>query len=357
MTFGESHKERYGECSKADAFEILDHFYKEGGNFVDTANAYRDGESEIWLGEWMSSRNVRDEIVLATKYTSGWQHHKDDVLQSNYIGTGSKSMRLSLESSLQRLQTTYIDIFYVHWWDDTTTIPELMHSLNDLVVSGKVIYLGISDTPAWVVSMANEYARHHGLRPFVVYQGMWNAGMRDFERDILPMCMQQGMAICAYGVLGAGRFQTEAGFEQREKGHDGRKFVKVSEHDKLVSKVLEGIARDKGVELLHVALAYVQQKAPYVFPLVGQRKISHLAGSIAGLSVTLTTAEIEKIESSYLFDHGFPHTFLSGSLFENTTESRQIRGPQDVWLTRAQTTTKYDWVQAPEALRPQGSNK
>jgi aryl-alcohol dehydrogenase-like predicted oxidoreductase len=159
MTFGTSQASTYGECSKEDAFAILDHFYSHGGNFIDTANGYQNGESEEWLGEWMTARDNRDEIVLATKYTVNYMKANEDKIQSNYIGNGTKSMKLSLEASLKKLQTTYIDLFYLHWWDSTTSISEMMHSLNDLVISGKVLYLGISDTPAWIVSMANEYAR------------------------------------------------------------------------------------------------------------------------------------------------------------------------------------------------------
>lgn len=350
MTFGNKQPERYGEVSKDEAFAIMDHFYSQGGNFIDTANGYQYGQSEEWVGEWMSKRNNRDEIVLATKYTSNYMdNRKDDVIQSNYLGNGSKSMKLSLEASLKKLQTTYIDLFYVHWWDSTTTIPEIMHSLNDLIVAGKVLYLGVSDTPAWVVSMANEYARNNGLRQFTVYQGMWNAGMRDFERDIIPMYSHQGMGLAPYGVLGQGRFQTEEGFKQREMHNPGRNLIPLSEHDKRVSKALEEIAKAKGVELLHIALAYVIQKTPYVFPIVGQRKIEHLKGSITALSVALTEEEINKVESAYEFDHGFPHTFLSGSLFDVSTP-RQVQGPGDVWLTK--TGEKFDWVEGPKALKP-----
>ncbi|KAJ4371631.1 hypothetical protein N0V83_004851 [Neocucurbitaria cava] len=349
MTFGESNPERYGVCSKEESFRILDHFYSEGGNFIDTANGYRNGQSEQWLGEWMAARQNRDDIVLATKYTSGYKTHQQERIQSNYTGTGSKSMKLSLESSLKSLQTTYIDLFYVHWWDSTTSIPELMHSLNDLVAAGKVLYLGISDTPAWIVSMANEYARNHGLRPFSVYQGMWNAGMRDFERDIIPMCRQQGMALCPYGVLGQGRFQTKEAYKKREKSHEGRNLIPLSEHDKRISKVLEEVAEAKGCELLQVALAYIMQKVPYVFPIVGQRKADHLKASIAGLSVLLTDDDIKKVESAYVFDHGFPHTFLSGSLFDASTP-RQVQGPGDVWLTKG--SGRFDWVKDSKAIRP-----
>ncbi|KAL4914565.1 NADP-dependent oxidoreductase domain-containing protein [Aspergillus aurantiobrunneus] len=310
MTFGTAHSERYGHCTKDDAFNVLDTFYSQGGNFIDTANAYREGQSEEWLGEWMAARKNRDEIVLATKYTTPWQTHVRTKLQSNFGGNNVKSLKVALDASLQRLGTSYIDLYYVHWWDYTTSIPEMMHALNDLVSAGKVLYLGISDTPAWVVSKANEYARQKGLRQFVVYQGMWNATMRDFERDIIPMCRDEGMGLCPYGVLNQGRFQTEEGFREREKHNEGRNFIATTQRDKEVSRVLEQIATRKGVDLLHVALAYVMDKAPYVFPIVGARKVSHIEGSIGGLGVTLDEGEIGQIEAAYEFDFGFPHSFL-----------------------------------------------
>jgi aryl-alcohol dehydrogenase-like predicted oxidoreductase len=238
MNFGEAHKHRMGECSKETAFEILDYFKSQGGNFIDTANSYQDEESEIWLGEWLSSRGNRDEIVLATKFTTGYKTHQKEKIQSNYGGNGTKSLRVSVELSLKKLQTDYIDLLYLHWWDYSVTIPELMHSLNDLVVAGKVLYLGVSDTPAWVVAKANQYARDHGLRQFVVYQGLWNASIRDFERDIIPMCRDEGMGLLPYGTLGQGRFQTEEGFKEREKNNPGRKMKPANEQVGLSSRFL-----------------------------------------------------------------------------------------------------------------------
>lgn len=351
LTFGGRSQERYGECSREDAFEILDYFYSQGGNFIDTASGYQEGESEVLVGEWIRSRSNRDQIVLATKYATPYMLHHTDRIQSNYGGNSAKSMKVSVDESLRKLQTSYIDLLYVHWWDYTTSIPELMHSLNDLVVAGKVIYLGISDTPAWVVTKANQYARDHGLRQFSVYQGMWNAGMRDFERDINPMARDKGMALCPYGVLNQGRFQTEEGFKQREKHNPGRKFIPTSEHDKRVSAVLEDVANAKEVELLNVALAYVMQKAPYVFPIVGGRKVEHLKGSIAGLSVVLTEEEIQKVECAYPFDFGFPNTFLSGSMIEQEgTTPRMADKPGDIWLTKM--LGRFDWVDQTKAIRP-----
>lgn len=229
-----------------------------------------------------------------------------------------------------------------------------MQSLNDLVSSGKVIYLGISDAPAWIVTLANEYARNHGLRQFTVYQGFWNAGVRDLERDIIPMCQHQGMGILPYGVLGQGRFQTEQGYKEREKGHEGRSLVPLTEHDKRVSKVLEEVADAKGVELHHVALAYILQRVPYVFPIVGQRTVKHLESSINTLSVSLTEEEIKKVESAYDFEYGFPRTLLTLMILNKGSEPpRRAWGPEDVAMTRLQCPDQeFDWVKGPSPLVP-----
>ncbi|KAF4774480.1 hypothetical protein HER10_EVM0000070 [Colletotrichum scovillei] len=346
MNFGEKQKATMGECTKETALEIMDHYYSQGGNFIDTANNYQAGQSEEWVGEWLASRGNRDDIVLATKYSSAYQLHDKSKLQSNYGGNSTKSLKHSVARSLKALQTTYIDILYLHWWDYSASIPEVMHSLNDLVTSGQVHYLGISDTPAWVVAKANQYARLSGLRQFVVYQGNWNASLRDFEREIIPMCMDEGMGLCPWGVLNAGRFQTEEGFKEREKHNPGRQN-KVSEHDKKVSKALETVANAKGASLLDVAVAYVMHKAPFVFPIVGGRKLGHIESNIKGLGLALTEEDIREIESSHEFDPGFPHTFLSGtSLFGGAPKGAYH--PGDVWLTNLMG--KFDWVDAPKAI-------
>ncbi|KAJ5648634.1 hypothetical protein N7490_005006 [Penicillium lividum] len=342
MNFGDAWKERLGECQKETVFEILDYFVSQGGNFIDTANSYQDEQSEEWIGEWIAKRQNRDELVLATKYSSSYKSHKKDKIQSNYGGNGAKSMRVSVDLSLQKLQTSYIDLFYLHWWDYSVSIPELMHALNDLVVSGKVIYLGISDCPAWVVAKANQYARDHGLRQFSVYQGLWNASIRDFEREILPMCRDENMGVVPWGTLGQGRFHTAAGYAEREKNNPGRKGRDPSPTEKKVAQALEKIANSKQTEITSVALAYVRHKAPYVFPIVGGRKVEHLRGNIAALNLSLSAEEIAQIESAYSFDHGFPHTFLSGSSFEGS-DPRGPDGPGDVWLTKL--LGNFDWVQ------------
>ena len=139
----------------------------------------------------MEQRGLREEIVLATKYTANYRRGKGGQ-HSAFVGNSVKSMHNSVTASLKKLRTDYIDILYVHWWEYTTSVEEVMDGLHTLVLQGKVLYLGVSDTPAWIVGTANTYARLTGKTPFTIYQGKWSIMDRDFERDILPMAVAQG---------------------------------------------------------------------------------------------------------------------------------------------------------------------
>jgi len=309
MNFGDAWKDFLGECNKETSFAMLDFFYSNGGNFIDTANNYQGEESETWIGEWMQKNQNRDEIVLATKYTTGYRATgATEKIKSNFQGNHSKSLRLSVNASLKKLQTDYIDLLYVHWWDYTTSIPELMNSLHQLVMAGKVLYLGISDTPAWVVVKCNDYSRFHGLTQFSVYQGHWSAAFRDFEREILPMIQAENMGIAPWGALGRGQFKSAEEYNDAER--DGRKMGPQSEKHRKMAMKLDEIAKKKNTAITSVALAYVMHKAPHVFPIVGGRKIEHLKGNIEGLGVELTQQEIDDIEDAEDFDVGFPQSFL-----------------------------------------------
>ncbi|KAI6082005.1 putative aldo/keto reductase [Hypoxylon rubiginosum] len=338
MGFGTQLEELMGRCDRNTSFEILDFFYESGGNFIDTANVYQNGESETILGEWMKDRGNREEIVLATKYTSAWQLANPAVkIQSNFGGNNKKSMRAAFESSLQRLQTTYVDLFYVHTWDFTTAIPELMHALHELVASGRVLYLGISNTPAWIVSMANEYARQKGFTVFSVYQGQWSAAERDVEREILPMCNHQGMAFIPYGVLGSGSFRTSAqrsAEQQAGRKREGRNIAFTEKPQKTVmADALEKIAIAKGISITSVALAWARTKGPYIFPVVGGRKVEHLKASIEALSLELSGQDIDDIEKAVPFDFGYPQTMLGGP--------GGATHPADVWVDAPQPPKQH----------------
>ncbi|KAI2631391.1 putative aldo/keto reductase [Hypomontagnella submonticulosa] len=347
MGFGVTFKEMMGACDQEASFKLLDFFYENGGNFIDTANIYQYGESEDILGAWMKERGNRDEIVLATKYTSPYQLGNSAIkIQSNFGGNNKKSMHTAFASSLKRLQTTYIDVFYVHTWDFTTSIPELMHSLHDLVTSGRVLYLGISNTPAWIVSMANEYARQKGLTVFSVYQGLWSAAEREIERDVLPMCNNQGMAVIPHGVLGSGYFRTSAqraAERQAAEKREGRNLEYTDKPQKaIMADALEKIAIAKGTSITSVALAWVRTKGPYVIPVLGGRKIEHLQASIEALGLVLTEEEVEEIEKAVPFDFGYPQTMLGGP--------GGASHPGDVWLTKG--LGNFDWVAAPQPPKP-----
>ncbi|RAK98077.1 Aldo/keto reductase [Aspergillus ibericus CBS 121593] len=211
------------------------------------ANFYQEGESEQWLGEWLSLRQNRDDLVVAMKYSGFYK--PDAKIRYNYQGNQKKSMILSLENSLKNLQTSYVDIFYIHFWDFSTPIEEVMHALHNLVTAGKGLYLGISDTPAWVVSSANRYARGNALIPFSVYQGKWNAADRDLERKVLPMCQHEGMALAPWGSLGQGKFKAEA-WDASNKG--GRNMFAPPEKYKKVFQALERVGKRKGTSPINI---------------------------------------------------------------------------------------------------------
>lgn len=303
---------------KEQSFKLLDHFYDNGGNWIDTANNYQNEESEQYIGEWMQERKNRDQIFIATKFTTHYKSYELGPGRTvNYSGNHKKSLHLSVRDSLKKLQTDYIDLLYLHWWDHTTSIEEIMDSLHILVEQGKVLYLGISDTPAWVVSAANTYARSHGKTPFSVYQGRWNVMLRDFERDIIPMCRQFGIALCPWDVIGGGKFQTKAQLEERKKAGEGlRKFFgdKQTSDEEKISAALEKVGEAHGnASPAQVALAYVLQKARgiNVFPMVGGRKLEHLDANIKALEIKLSDAEIEELEGVKPFDVGFPLNFIA----------------------------------------------
>lgn len=270
----------------------------------------------------------------ATKYTTqhrSWELGKGKTV--NYGGNSKKSLRLSVEGSLKKLQTDYIDLLYLHWWDWTTSIEEVMDSLHILVEQGKVLYLGISDTPAWIVSAANTYAVAHGKTPFSVYQGRWNVLQRDFERDIIPMARHFGMALAPWDVLGGGKFQSKKAIEARKKANEGLRSIMGSgeqtEEEEKISAALEKVANEHGVEsVTTIALAYVMQKTQYVFPIIGGRKVEHLHDNIKALSIHLTDKQIESLEAVKQLDIGFPMNFvgevcqyISIYLFDQPNES------------------------------------
>ncbi|TDL23205.1 Aldo/keto reductase [Rickenella mellea] len=333
-----------GSMDKESSFKLLDAFFDAGGNFIDTANNYQDESSEQFIGEWAEKRGIRDQLVIATKYTTNYKRGNDSIAQKvHFTGNSMKSMHLSVEASLKKLRTSYIDILYLHWWDWSTSVEEVMNGLHNLVAQGKVLYLGISDSPAWVVSKANQYARDHGKTPFVIYQGAWNIMERSLEREIIPMARHEGLALAPWNVLAGGKLRTDPEEKRRrETGEKGRTLVdsnwERNENEVKVSRALEEVAKQVGAEhITAVAIAYLMQKTPYVFPIIGGRKIEHLLGNIEALSIRLSPEQMSLLESILPFDPGFPSIFIGD-------------GTSDPFLL--QSTAVIDRVPMVQAIHP-----
>ncbi|KAF5350415.1 hypothetical protein D9758_012469 [Tetrapyrgos nigripes] len=318
---------------KEQSFKVLDEFYNNGGNFIDTACNYQDEESEKILGEWMELRGNRDQMVIATKYMTNSKPGDPSIKQKiNYVGNNIKNMNISVENSLKKLRTSYcISIFF-------------MDGLHNLVVAGKVLYLGISDTPAWVVSQCNQYADDHGKTPFVVYQGKWSVLDRSFERDIIPMARLNDMALAPWGVIGGGRIRTDKEEQKREQEGRNRQSVggedwKRTEDEKKTCRALEKVAKEVGVtNSRSVAIAYVMQKTPYVFPIIGCSNVEGLKQNLEGLKISLSPKQIQFIENEGpKFDVGFPHSLTCD-------------GSQTSWMVHMAGQTQC--VALPTAIRP-----
>ncbi|KFY40488.1 hypothetical protein V494_03471 [Pseudogymnoascus sp. VKM F-4513 (FW-928)] len=344
MSIGDAWAGTLGSMDKEASFKLLDAFAEAGGNFVDTACNYQDEQSEAWIGEWMEKRKNRDRMVIATKYTTDYKSYALGKGNApNHCGNHKRSLHVSVRDSLRKLQTDWIDILYLHWWDYSTSIEEVMDSLHILVQQGKVLYLGVSDTPAWVVSAANVYAKAHGKTPFCIYQGRWNIMLRDFEREIIPMVRHFGMALAPWDVMGGGKFQTKKALEERKKtGENLRSFIHQGQTDEEVkiSEALAKVAAEHGIEsVTAIAIAYVMAKAPYVFPMVGGRKIEHLKDNIQALKIRLTPEQISYLEGVKPFDVGFPTNFLG--------EDPHVTGKTGGLLAG---NTSLSWVKSPAAI-------
>ncbi|KAI0248742.1 NADP-dependent oxidoreductase domain-containing protein [Lactifluus subvellereus] len=312
MSIGDRWQEHgLGSMDKESSFKLLDAYFDAGGNFIDTANNYQDESSEVFIGEWAEKRGIRDQLVIATKYTTNFKRGQSNIThQVNYTGNNAKSLRVSVEASLTKLRTSYIDLLYVHWWDYNTSVEEVVDSLHTLVLQGKVLYLGISDSPAWIVSKANQYAKDHGKTPFSVYQGNWSILERSFERDIIPMARSEGLALAPWGVLGGG--------ERRERSHDFQSNWERTPEEKKVCDMLEEIAKEVGTEsITAVAIAYHLHKLPYVFPIIGGRKVEQLRENIAASDISLTTEQMERIENASPFNPGFPNNMIGDGTSDN----------------------------------------
>lgn len=308
MTFGE---EWGWGSSYAQSRKIFDCFADNGGNFIDTANFYTTGTSEKMLGEFLAHH--RERFVLATKYTLCMNEN-----DPNAGGNHRKNLFQSVHASLKRLSTDYIDILWVHAWDFMTPVEEVMRGLDDLIRAGKIHYIGISDTPAWIVSQANTLASLKGWSSFIGLQLEYSLVERTIESEFFPLAQAFDLAITAWSPLAAGLLtgkyhnKTEQSTLRLNEAEDWFNRYFNDRNLKIVDTVVE-IAKEIGQTPAQVAINWIRQKDITMIPIIGARTFEQLKDNLACLDFTLSQEQILRLNQVSQFLKGFPHEFLKSN--------------------------------------------
>ena len=303
MTFGEAWGWGASEDESRRMFEV---FVEAGGNFVDTACNYTDGQSESIVGTLVEPQ--RDRFVVATKYTLTAQ--RDDP---NAGGNHRKNLVRTLEASLRRLRTDYVDLLWLHMWDGMTPVDEVVRALDDLVSSGKVLYVGISDTPAWVVSQAVTLADLRGWSPFVALQAPYSLADRDVERELLPMARALGLTFTPWGMLEGGALTGK----YLDESDEARRYDGVGAKANALAREVVAVADEVGATAAQVAIAWVRAQPWHSVPIVGARSEAQLRENLGALDVELTSEHVDRLSDASELRLGFPRDFL---------ESEHVRG-------------------------------
>lgn len=323
MTFGDAWG--WGANAK-ESRQIFDAYVDAGGNFVDTANIYVGGDSERILGEIITSER-RNRIVLATKYTDALVGTSDP----NAAGNHRKSMVQAVEDSLARLKTDRVDLYYVHSWDFTTRPDEVMRALDDLVRQGKILYAGISDAPAWVISRCNELADLRGWTPFVANQIEYSLVERTSEREQIPMSRALDLGLVAWAPLAAGLLtgkytRSDAARARRRLDTTGANAPDA--RSLKIAREVDAIADEIGCTSAQVALAWVRDQG--VTPIVGATSIEQIKANMGYLDVILSPEHLNRLDTASRIELGFPHDFLRsaagviyGGMFEQIRRHRE----------------------------------
>ena len=311
MTFGDA----WGWGASADeSRRIFDAFVEAGGNFVDTACNYTDGQSEEIVGELVE--RDRERFVVATKYTL--TDRRDDP---NAGGNHRKNLVQTLEASLRRLRTDYVDLLWLHMWDGMTPVEEVVRTLDDLVSSGKVLYVGISDTPSWVVSQAVTLAELRGWSRFVALQAPYSLVDRDVERELLPMARSLELTFTSWGMLEGGALTGK----YLDSSDEPRRYDSVGEKTNGIAREVIAVAEEAGVTPAQVAIAWVRAQPWHIVPIVGARTEAQLRENLGALDVTLSADQLARLDAASAFRTGFPRDFLEsdhvrGLIFGDTFE-------------------------------------
>jgi aryl-alcohol dehydrogenase-like predicted oxidoreductase len=319
MGFGESWRQINLATTKEESRKILDAFVEAGGNFIDTACNYNDGHSETLLGEFLGKE--RERFVVATKYTLSTR--PDDP---NGCGNHRKNMTQSLEASLRRLKTDYVDLLWLHAWDFMTPIEEVMRGFDDMVRAGKALYVGFSDAPAWIVSRGHTLAEVKGWTPVAAIQMQYSLIERGIERELLPMARELDIGVTAWSPLGmgllSGKYGRSAGSRGGSDRLDNPAFAEYrSERNLAIAEKVDSVARSIGRRPSQVALNWVRQKG--TIPIVGSKKLAQIEENLACLDFELSPEQMRTLDDASRIERGFPYDFLDdprtrGYLFGKT---------------------------------------
>ncbi len=286
--------------------EIIKHGLESGINFFDTAIVYQNGTSEQFVGKALRDFAKRDDYVIATKFTPRTQEEIDNNI------SGQKHIENYLDQSLKNLGMDYVDLYIYHMWDFHTPMEEIMEGLHNAVKSGKVRYIGISNCFAWQLAKANFYARENNLTEFISVQGHYNLIAREEEREMLPFCADQNIALTPYSALAGGRLSKRAGETSKRLAEDSYakfKYESTAEADGKIIRRVEEIADKRNVSMTEISLAWLLTKV--TSPVVGATKFSHIDGAAKAVDIELTQEEINYLEELYV-----PHA-LVGVMAQN----------------------------------------
>lgn len=268
-----------------------------GITFFDTANTYSDGTSEEFVGRALKDFVRREDIVLATK-VNGVTRRTD----ANAKGLSRRAILREIDASLQRLQTDYVDLYQIHRWDDETPIEETMEALHDVVRSGKASYIGASSMYAWQFAKAQHVARMNGWTPFVSMQNQLSLLYREEEREMLPLCADQGVGVIPWSPQGRGLLSRPWGEQTQRVGNDTmitRLYGDTADMDRLIVEAVQRVAQRHGVTMSQIALAWVLQNPLVTAPIIGASKPHHLVEAVAALDVRLSAEDTAELVAAY----------------------------------------------------------
>ena len=298
-------------ADKDTSFAILDTYANAGGNFLDTANVYKSGTSEKIIGDYISNHD-RDYFVLATKYTL-----KDSETNVNASGNNRKNMMRSVEESLRRLKTDFLDVLYLHIWDSITPIDEVLRAMDDLIKQGKINYAAISDTPAWVVAKGNTLAELMGWSQFIALQVEYSLLARTAERELIPMAKHFGMTVTPWAPLAGGALTGK--YLRGDNGRIKDGSNRLNERSRKITQAVVAIAGELGISESHVALNWTRQQAFSCIPIVGATKVDQLKDNLKTVEVVLSKDHVKHLNEVSAIEMGFPGDFFNEEAVKKNT--------------------------------------